>query len=358
MEAGRGIKARLKERWRAIRLSRANLALVIAGAALIIMSPVWRFGVAPAIKVVANDFDSLYSFDGTATAFLTPMSGLVDVTVPVLVEQRLSGRPDLSTPKISAVQENVRTLAINTGEELPAHERIFTVDRRTGELVKASGADRVRSGFYIVFPFETPEEDLPYWVEQAGRAETARFAGNDRVEGLSVRVFEVEYHNVPVDAPEGFPWEMTGAQLKTMLGMPGLNVAEGDSLPLTYLASGRRTVLVEPKAGTPVQLENVEESVSLAAGKPGGGYSFTRVISSLRYSQSGESVKQAVAFAKDEVAKIRLQFTWIPLGLAALGIAVLLTGAFAGIRFISESCEPEDTAAPPDATGPPRTGRV
>lgn len=332
------VRARLEERWRAIRRSRANLALVIAGGALIVMSPVWHFAVAPAIRVVANDFDSLYTYEGTLTTFVNPPGqpgvGGTPERAPVLIEQRLSGRPDLSTTSISAVQENVRTLAADTGDEISAQERILTLDRKTGELVKAAGADRVRSGYYVVFPFDTPKKDLPYWVEQTGKAVKAHFEGGRDVEGLSVNEFAVEYHNVPVGAPAGFPGTMTGAQLKGLLDMPGLAVSDVDPLELTYLGAGRRTVLVEPEAGTPVELNGVEESVSVAAGKAGAGFAVTRLVSSLRYSQSKQSVKQAAVFARDEVAKLRLQFAYIPLGLAALGIAVLLVGTFAGIKSI------------------------
>ena len=337
-------------------MSRANLALVVGGAALIVMSPVWSFVVAPAIRVVANDFDSLYTFEGTLTTFVTPDAVTTPITVPVLIEQRLSGRPDLSTPGVSAVQENVRVLALDTGKDLYTREYILTLDRRTGELVESAGADRVRSGYYVVFPFDTPKKDLPYWVEQTGRAEKADYTGGARVRGVSTRKFEVEYHNAPVSAPAGFPGALPGEQLKAMLGMPGLAVADGWMLELTYLGAGRRTVFVEPRAGTPVKLEGVEESISVAAGKTKGGFAVTRLVSSLRYTQSGQSVKQAVAFARDEVAKMTLQFTYIPLGLLVLGVFVLLVGAFAGTRHIGETRERPDAGDPSGSSKLPIAG--
>lgn len=63
------------------------------------------------------------------------------------------------------------------------------------------------------------------------------------------------------------------------------------------------------------------------------------LISKLAYTEMPTSVKDGIVFAKDEKAKITLQFIYIPLGWLLLGIACLVVGSFAGVKKAIEESE-------------------
>ena len=332
-----GVKKRALSWWHTVRKSRANLALLVVGTLLILMSPVWHLVVAPALRVVANDFDSIYFFDGSLTTYLSvpgQAPAVVPIVVPVVLEQTQRGRPDLSNSEVSAVQVNNRLLSSDGRTVINKTQRVFTIDRRSGEVVSAPGQDRKRTGYYLVFPFDVPPRPLPYWVEQIGAAIPARFAGREKVEALPCYQFEAEYHNRHVPTPEGYPEAMSGAQLKSFLGMPGLPIGDAVPVDLRFVAPGREIVLVEPEAGTPVDYPSSEQSVSVAAGGGSAGFAVTRLLFKFDYSMRRSSVSEAVLVARDEMAKLRLQFLYIPLGFLALGAVSVLAGGVAGIRFL------------------------
>jgi hypothetical protein len=107
---------------------------------------------------------------------------------------------------------------------------------------------------------------------------------------------------------------------------------------MSYIAAGHADVFVEPRSGTPVDRRGVDEAVSVAVTVAGKGTpSVTRLLYSLSYSASNASVQDAVSLARDEIAKLRLQFVYIPLGFLLFGIAVFAVGAFAGIGFLRKT---------------------
>lgn len=332
------MKKKLLDRWEAIKKSRANVALLIAGCVLVALALAWPFAIAPSIKVVATDFDQLYFYEGTLTTYINPPgqpipAGGMPARKAVLIERRVFSRFELSTPGTSVVEEDTRLLTRETGEAITKSKRVFAIDRKTGRMVKYKGSDSDRGGYYIVFPFNTPHAGVPVWSELTGKTNNAQFSKESKLEGLPVYEFTLEYHNEPVaKAPEGFPAELTGRQLMDMLQMPALSVGDEAVVKPSYLGGAVADFSVEPKMGTITQVPSAQQTVSVQAGGEGSGFIVTRLIYKLEFSQTKNSVTETVAFAKDEVAKLNLQFLYIPLLLLALGIACLLVGSFAGVR--------------------------
>jgi hypothetical protein len=336
------MRNKLIERWRAIKKSKANLALVIAGCVLIVLALAWHFAIAPSIKVVASDFDQLYFYEGTLTTYVNPPgrpapAGGMPSRKPVIIERRVFSRFELCTPGTSVAEEDVRLLSRETGEEISKSKRVYAIDRKTGRMVRDKGSDRDRSGYYIVFPFNTPRGSVPVWSELTGKTYPAQFSKESKLEGLPVYGFVLEYHNEPVvKAPGGFPAELSGGQLKETLGMRDLAVGDEAVIKPSYLGGALADFSVEPRMGTIAQVGNAQQTVSLKAGGEGSGFMVTRLLYKLEFSQSRDSLAETVTFAKDEVAKLKLQFLYIPLLLLALGIASLLVGSFAGISANKE----------------------
>lgn len=323
-------------RLRAVRSHRSNLALVAAGCVLLLLAFAWRFAIAPALKVEPTDIDQVLYYDGVLGNYINPPGqpaiGAQPVKIPVRVERTLLSKPLLSTPGTSIIETLTDLLVPDTRQELSSTRRVYALDRRTGEMVKDGKADAERSGYFLVFPFDTPKGSVPYWSELAGRTYPAEYRKAALVGRLPVYRFSVSFGNQPVaEAPAGYPAAMTGGQLKQLLAMPDLTVRDGDTVALAYTGSSTVELKVEPRAGNIVETRG-DESVSLTAKGPGGQLIATRLLHRLEYTQNKVSVKAAERFASDEVAKLNLQFTYLPLGLLVLGLGILIIGIFAGVK--------------------------
>ncbi len=323
-------------RLRAVRSHRSNLTLVAAGCLLLLLAFAWRFAIAPALKVEPTDIDQVLYYDGVLGNYINPPGqpaiGAQPVKIPVRIERTLLSKPLLSTPVTSIIETLTNFFIPDPRQELSSTRRTYALDRQTGEMVKSGKADAERSGYLLVFPFDTPKGPVPYWSELTRRTHPAEYRKAELVGKLPVYRFSMSFGNQPVaEAPAGYPAAMTGEQLKQLLAMPDLEVRDGDTVALTYTGSSTVELKVEPRAGNIVETRG-DESVSLTAKDPGGQLIATRLLHRLEYTQNKVSVKAAERFATDEVAKLVLQFTYLPLGLLALGLGTLMIGFFAGVK--------------------------
>ncbi len=340
MHLEKGEPERMKspgEWWRAVKRQRSNLVLVVAGCVLVLLSPVWRFAVAPALKVEPTDLEQILYYDGSLTDYVNPpgrpVLGTEPSVTPLRIDRTILSKPLLSTSGVSIVE--VETLLVAPGQELSDVVHTYALDRQTGEMVRSPKADRTRTGYYIVFPFDSPRSEVPFWNELTGKTHPAEFEKEDVVDGLPVHVYSFAFGNQPtLEAPAGFPASMDGAGLKDVLSMPDLSVSDTEAVALSYTASSAAELKVEPRMGIIVETRG-EESVSLSARDPGGRLIVTRLLHKLEFKQNKVSVKAAVQFAREEVSKLNLQFVYLPLGLLVLGLGVLVVGLFAGVHLVN-----------------------
>jgi len=323
-------------RWRIIKSSKANLVLFSAGLALILLAGFWRLGVAPALKVVPTDIDLLRFYNGTLVERVRPPGqppvGQQPAPMDVIIQEREFNPVRRSTSKVAVIEVDSAVINAADRRRLSEKKEFFAVNRKSAKQVKGKGADRDRSGYCLVFPFNTPEADLPVFDELTGKTQKAVFAGREKIYGVNALVFKVEYGWQTAAMPEGFPSRMTGAQLKSILSNPALPVDDSDSLKVEYKGDLSLEFLVEPVAGNLIGTRNAHSSVRLSVNNPASHPAFTQVITTLNYSETVASLREASAFAHDEIAKLRLQFLYLPVGLLTLGIACLLIGAFAGVK--------------------------
>lgn len=321
-----------RNRAKRIRGSRANLALAAAGCALLLLAPLWRLAVAPALQTEPTDIERVLYYDGTLTRHAEPPDrpaiGPERRLVPVRIEREELSQPLISTPRVAVMKVEARLRVPETRELLARRLESFSLDRKTGKMLKGSETGRM-SGYLLVFPFNTPKGPVEFWSEPAGGPATARFTGTETRKGLGLYRFEVAFRDKPTAVPpEGFPPALSGAQLKRMLSMPRLPVSDLAEGRATYTAGARLELLVEPRAGNIVDIRGAE-SVSLRSVEFDAGQALrvSKPLLELEYAQTPFSLDRAARFAGQELSKFRLQFAYIPIGLAALG-AILLTVGF------------------------------
>lgn len=319
-------------------LGAANAVLVVVGTVLIIVSAAWRFAVAPALKVVASDFDNFYSYEGEIN-LLT--DGRVTRKIPAVVEQRQFNRPDLTTSKISAVEEHMRFLNGKTKEKIAERTCLFKINRRTCELVPehANRMNFRHSAYHIVFPFNTPETKLNYDSGLSTVPFEAKYNEKRKIRGVELQEFLLtsnESYHVRKEH------EKFIRQIISLL--PGEHILKSATI-LSHEDSSHKIfvnykarVLVEPLSGTVTIVEDVRETYSFVSDSSLAS-SFIQIpaeFAEIRYSMRQSSSKDGLRLAKDERAKINLQFKYIPIGFILIGMTSLVTGAITGIREKSE----------------------
>lgn len=320
----------MSARWRAVKESKANLVLFVAGIFLIVLSGLWRFTIAPAIKVVPTDIDQVRFYDGHLSVYLTPPDrppvNPSPETYTVTIQSKENNPVRLSTTDVAVIE--LQTAVINNADRqhLADDDSLFAVNRRTAQQVADHGANKDRRGYYLVFPFDTPKANMPIWDPQTGKAQNGVFEGQAKVDGVNTYRFKVAYTGQPAVPPAGFPTEMTGAQLKSVLGNPGLGVGDTDAIKINYKANESIEYLVEPVSGNLVATRDAVESIYMSASDPARFFSLTQVINKLDYTELASSQQEAATFASDEIKKIRLQFLYLPIGYLLLGIACALIG--------------------------------
>ncbi|HEY5494998.1 MAG TPA: porin PorA family protein [Candidatus Anoxymicrobiaceae bacterium] len=328
----------MSSRWQRIKASKANLVLFVVGIFLIVLSGLWRFTIAPAIKVVATDFDLVRFDTGHYSVFVRPPGqppvGPSPITYSVTIQGKEVNPVGRSTTSSAVIELQSAVIDTATRKHLSDDNSLFAVDRRTARQVKDQGSDKNRSGYYLVFPFNTPKADIPIWDPVTGKAQKGTFERQEKLFGINVYVFKVAYAGQPAVQPAGFPKQMSGAEFKSMLSDPMLPVADTDTINIEYKANQSIEYIVEPIGGTLVSMTNAVGSVymSTAYGNPPTAsvvtQSQTQVVSKLDFTESVTSQEAAATFASDEIQKIKLQEVYIPIGLLALGIACLLIGIF------------------------------
>ena len=327
-------KNALPARWRALKSQKANLALFFIGIALAALAPGWRFAVAPAIKVVATDTDRISFQAGTLATYVAPPGAPAPGAEPrrtaVILQKRYYNPVGRSTGRAAVLEVDSQLIDAADKTRLSESVHTYAIDRRTAVQLPGHGSDMDRAGYYFHFPFNTPASDIEVWDDLSESARTASFAGAREAYGVRSYSFVVKYAGQPVPAPAGFPTRLTGAGLRALVPSLAHPVGDNDVFDISYRGNLSTEFLVEPVSGTEVGIPGTEESVYMTVEDRSRGLSFTRVVFKLDCAEEADSLREGGSRAKDEIAKIELQFKWLPLAYLVLGACCVAIGLFAG----------------------------
>ena len=97
-------------------------------------------------------------------------------------------------------------------------------------------------GLFFKFPFDTQKKDYPYWDGSVGRAVTAGYSGEEKIEGVTA------YKFVMVVGPE---------EVSVSEGLPGALFGTDEPVDAARIYENTRTLWIEPNTG--VILKGLEE---------------------------------------------------------------------------------------------------
>lgn len=363
------------------------VAAVLIGALLIGASRVWVNKAADMVTFPL--FDQTTAMSGTLTYHADPGS-LAPLQTPSAVgfdDSRRIQTPGLLGNRALLVSTDTVTLGANKKTTVAAQ---YLLDIRTLKNLPSSqawsftGTDVAdRSAAYSVnLPFDTGAGPYSIWLNEAGRAYTFTQVGRPfDSDGLTVIRLQGHLDRAPVDpayiadlARAGVPAGLTLHQLRPALAAMGATVdasfppipgalrgenvaALTDPIPLDYTMTADTSLLVEPRTGTIVAVEKMDEAFSarldparlgaitsvLGAqrGAPGVSTALDAVgklsaapeapLFDLRYAQTRASVSTMSAWAAAQRDWVNRMTRVIPTALLAAGIALLGLGALAAV---------------------------
>jgi uncharacterized membrane protein len=244
---------------------------------------------------------------------------------------------DLTAPEVEAdgdvavYVEAIKTIDEASGITINASVRSLCFDRFTGEAiapcegqyVELEQGDRItedrntvqQPGLSFKFPFDVEQKDYQFYDLQVRDGVTARYDGEDTVQGLDVYRFVMEVPNTKIGERE----------------VPGSLVdADENVVTADRYYEGKRTLWVEPVTGIIVMGQQEMTQELVAPGKePGDG---TVVFDgTLRLNEA--TVNEFVTRAEDAKSDIGLLtfwpiVMWIAGGLLIVGGLVLLYSGF------------------------------
>jgi hypothetical protein len=165
-----------------------------------------------------------------------------------------------------------------------------------------------QTGLQYKFPFQTEQRDYQYYDTTILQATTAKYVGEEEMDGLTVYRFQQEIPETKISEDD---FEAPG-----ILFDPKLK----KNVPAEQFYTADRTFWVEPETGQIVKGEDTSQQVLR-----GPDDTEELVVFDGTLSLIDEQVQNNVAEAKENRSKLRLVRLWAPLGAGVLG--GLLIGA-------------------------------
>jgi len=220
--------------------------LIGLGVFLIVGSLLLRFYAYPRLAVVPKDQNSETSLSATG-ATIFDVTTLQQITTDLAITATTRGDVAAAenAPDGTVVWVGTQTVKKSDGGIVSQSTDITAMDETTAEAVNCCGSsvDVVngvgtpieRQGLVFKFPFNTQQQDYLVWDDNLGDAATAKFAGEDEIEGLKVYTFTMDIPETVVGSRE-VP--------ASVLGLEGNDIVDAD---VTYAV--QRTYYVEPNVG-------------------------------------------------------------------------------------------------------------
>ena len=300
---------------------------LILGAFALLLGLLAKPVIYPSLTKVALDQDSTSISRGeNMQALQVSADGVAKLEgVTLLSTRRVVGIPGLAEGNNAFWQTTVRS-EVEDGPLLTLSDEGVSLDRTTAMATNCCGdyiavgdaaapdeeAERQpiqHDGLFFKFPFDTQQEDYPYWDGALGRSVTAEFQGEETIEGASTYKFVMALGPEEVSESEGLPGALFGTDEPVDAGRIDQNT---------------RTLWVEPNTGAIIK--GLEEQNVHFAPRDTSLPTVPITVGTIGYTD------ETVAANADEfgssgstLAIIRDHLTWI--GLVA-GLALLALGAF------------------------------
>jgi hypothetical protein len=323
-----------------MKRSKAALVVLIIGLVILVLAPIWKWGIGPSLIKVTDTIDVTSVYDGLLTLNVDPTSlsllpPEMAVKVPLAITRRDLSQPSKSSGSVALIKETAHAVG-PAGKTFIDTTMYYALDRKTSENVPGHGSDVNRTGWYPLLPIGAQKKTYQLWGNDTHKTGDAVYSNETKVAGITTPpqtcyVYKIDSKADPTVAPPlGLPSKLSGSQIKAIAGsMPGVNPAsvaglvDTEMYPITYLVQTKATITGEPRTGSIVAATN-KDTYSIDASALGLG---KIQLATVYYTQTPENIAQVM----DDTAKnFKLLDTvqiWIPLGLLIVGLILTIIGA-------------------------------
>jgi hypothetical protein len=323
-----------------LKHSRASTVLIVIGALLVMIAPVWAWGIAPLFIKLPKDLEVITDYKGRLTLYADSATRRFyppgqEKVVPLAIYAEDRSVPSRGNGKVLVVDENVNVTDSSTGQPMvgvrPA--ATYVLDRRTSENVPGYLPGVERSGWSLTFPLGARKKGYPLWDDELNRTNGAFFVREQKMDGDKYKGVTVYVYKSPgsmekmVKPPPGLPETLTGKQLKEMAGQSDLPIADNASMQMSYYKKQTATQYVEPRTGMVAYVPDLSYEYYAKNG-PGMSPDYIK-LARVEYGGTKASARQTLDSAAKYFWLIDLDLVWTPVsylvgGLVLLGIGIVL----------------------------------
>ncbi|MBM0225566.1 MULTISPECIES: DUF3068 domain-containing protein [Micromonospora] len=167
------------------------------------------------------------------------------------------------------------------------------------------------AGQIYKFPFHTEKKDYRIFDRDLRRVRDAKFAGTENIKGIETYRFEQVITDEPLNLDSG--------RLTPLLATFAPGATDGK-----VVYSNQRTVWVDPVTGSFIKVREVQKKVLT----PNVGAPTTLLDADFAYNEA--TITASADRAKDSRDSLRLLSVYVPVGLAVLGLVLLIGGVLVG----------------------------
>jgi hypothetical protein len=312
--------------------------LLGVGVFLIVLAGLLKFYVADRVIVTPVDQYAQTTSPGPGS-YLDPAA--LQVRSADLVAVRTLKGDVAASNRDTAVWDVSVNLSTGDGQFVRATIDRVATDRRTAEAVNCCGeaVDSVPTrhhGVSYKFPFSTQKQDYQFWDVNVKTTATARYVSEETVQGLTTYKFISQVPATQIQTQE-VPGSLVGSSAPSV------------QAPVFY--TDTRTVWVEPKTGVIVKgSEQNRTTLRDSAGQD------RTVVLQFDLTFDRDTQLSQAKLARDNIGKIDLVTTWLPLIGLLVGLVLLIAGLIimvAADRSATRGAHRREAAAEPDAPTAP-----
>ncbi|WP_117214190.1 porin PorA family protein [Allorhizocola rhizosphaerae] len=342
-------------------MRKGALFLTVGAVLLLAAGAAARFVVLPAVHQVPSNVDNTLRYSGTVS-MINPAalaagdtSRLFLTNVAVTAEQRVK---TVSVSGRTAVMSSDIAVKGPDGASIITSSHLYALDRVTLEAAQppAGASAEPHTGLALGFPLTPQRKDYQYWDPTTQTATPARYSKTETKAGREAFVFTVHAEGSIKDPkiqamlPDNLPKAIIPlvannlpAAIQQLL-IPLLQTLP-DNLPLTYTSTTDTTFWVDSATG--IVLDADQHQVIKA--QLGGALAAAPLPAAfdLSINTTDETTNASAEQARQAANGLLLVGTYLPIGLGALGVVLLVLGIIFALRKPKDDRREVDAVAEP-----------
>lgn len=320
-----------------------GIGFTISGLLLVALAALTVFAIAPKLTQLPGDFTSTVNYDGES-AQLDPATLQLGEPTPVDATRKVDvTKTDGSTATIHSVS----TAKLPTGDSVT--DKTFAIDRTDYQQVDGvDGVDDQSDGMVLSHVRHPSKKPFTIYDGTTDAAQKVEFVREETIKGRKAYYFEgtsilpvkaegtLETLQASVGRSMGtdgtvLPNDKVASFVSLIEGPRGdalrAAVAEaGAEIPANYISTNTTKIWIDAELGSPLKTGQ-DQTISLYADFGDTPYPLLD-LNNLQLMADDASVTRLVDTAASNASKITLVQTYVPIGLAGLGVLLLAAGAF------------------------------